>query len=724
MTTTSTTAIDGASDGATQGTAGGRTTGSATRTPIRTLLVANRGEIARRVIRTARDMGIRTVAVYSEPDRDALHVLEADAAVPLGGSTSAESYLDADKVLAAARRSGADAIHPGYGFLSENPAFAEAVNAAGLVWVGPTADQIRAMALKVESKTLVGAAGLPLVPGAELAADVSDDDLITAGAGVGYPLLVKASAGGGGKGMRVVDAPADLVEGVAAARREATSAFGDGTVFLERYLRGARHVEVQVFGDRHGNVVHLVERECSIQRRHQKVVEEAPSPGITEATRAQMHAAAVAAARAIAYEGAGTVEFLVFGAGEAQEFFFLEMNTRLQVEHPVTEEITGLDLVRWQLLVAQGEPLPLAQDEIEPHGHAIEVRLYAEDPANGYLPNTGLLERFDLADERLRVDTGVREGDEVTAFYDPMLAKVIAHGATRDEAAARLAAGLRAAQVHGVVTNRDSLVAVLEHPDFLAGATTTSFLDEHPEVLAPQLPDARRADHLVAAALAQEALARLEVLGTPAAATVFAPSGWSNLPAVTATWRLRTAAGDEVDVLLRHLRGDEIEVSLRDADGTTTVLDEPRYRATVDIASDGVLVDLERHERLLAEVAVYDRGGVLGGNGGVGVAPAAVHVDDGLWSSTLDALPRFADAAGESGARGPSTPVPGTVTVVSVAPGDAVVAGQTLVVLEAMKMEHRITADADGIVAEVLVEQGQSVDAHQVVVVLEVATDG
>ncbi len=352
------------------------------------------------------------------------------------------------------------------------------------------------------------------------------------------------------------------------------------------------------------------------------------------------------------------------------------------------------------------------------------MRLYAEDPAHGYLPNTGRLERFDLADERLRIDAGVREGDEVTAFYDPLLAKVVARGSTRDEAAARLAAGLRAAQVHGVVTNRDSLVAVLEHPDFLAGRTTTSFLDDHPEVLAPSVPEARLVDHLVAAALAQEALARLEVLGSPAAATVFAPSGWSNVPAVPASWRFRTARGDELEVLVRHLRSGDLDVSVRTAGGSTTPVEGPRYRAEVDVLDDGVLVDLERFDRVIAEVSVYDLGRVGGGNGGVGVAPARVHVDDGLWSSVLAALPRFADTAGESAARGPSTPVPGTVTVVSVVPGDAVVGGQTLVVLEAMKMEHRITADADGVVAEVLVVEGQSVDAHQVVVVLEVATDG
>ncbi|MGN6334010.1 MAG: acetyl-CoA carboxylase biotin carboxylase subunit, partial [Motilibacteraceae bacterium] len=359
--------------------------------PIRTLLVANRGEIACRIQRTAHAMGIRTVAAFAEPDADAPFVHEVDVAVPLRGSTLAQTYLDVDQVLAAAQLAGADAVHPGYGFLSESPAFARAVQKAGLTWVGPSPESIEAMALKVEAKRLVAAAGVPLVPGADLSSDDPSEWAAAAG-GVGYPLLVKASAGGGGRGMRLVEQEGELAEAVAGARREAASSFGDPTVFLERALGGARHVEVQVFGDIHGNLVHLWERECSVQRRHQKVVEETPSPGTTPATLERMYAAALAAARAVNYVGAGTVEFLVAGGGEEQEFFFLEMNTRLQVEHPVTEAVTGLDLVRLQLLVAQGEALPFTQADVRRQGHAVEARIYAEDPARGHLPNTGRLD--------------------------------------------------------------------------------------------------------------------------------------------------------------------------------------------------------------------------------------------------------------------------------------------------------------------------------------------
>ena len=384
---------------------------------ITRLLVANRGEIARRIIRTCDQLGIETVAVFSDPDRDAPFVDEATYAVALGGSTSAESYLDAAKVLDAARRSGADAMHPGYGFLSENPDFASAVGDAGLVWVGPTPASMRAMALKVEAKRIAAEAGVPLVPGAELATDLGGADLLARGEQVGYPVLVKASAGGGGKGMRVVRTAADLADAVAGARREALSSFGDDTVFLERYLERSRHVEVQVFGDVHGAVVHLFERECSIQRRHQKIVEESPSPGATPATLQAMYAAAVSLASAIGYVGAGTVEFLVSGEGDAQEFFFLEMNTRLQVEHPVTEMVTGLDLVQWQLDVAQCEPLPLQQSEIERSGHAIEVRLYAEDPARDFLPSSGTVTTIDLYEREvgIRVDSAVEAGSVVSA---------------------------------------------------------------------------------------------------------------------------------------------------------------------------------------------------------------------------------------------------------------------------------------------------------------------
>jgi propionyl-CoA carboxylase alpha chain len=678
--------------------------------PIRRVLVANRGEIARRVIRTVQAMGLQAVAIHSDPDADAPFVREADLAVSIGGRTSAESYLVAERVLEAARRSGADAIHPGYGFLSENPEFAAAVAAAGLAWIGPTPASMRAMALKVEAKRLVAAAGVPLVPGAELAADAADADVTAAGAQVGFPLLVKASAGGGGKGMRLVREPGELLEGVSGARNEAASAFGDPTVFLERYLERGRHVEVQVFGDTHGNVVHLFERECSIQRRHQKVVEESPSPGATDVTLERMYAAAVAAARAIDYVGAGTVEFMVAGEGDGQEFFFLEMNTRLQVEHPVTEEVTGLDLVEWQVRVARGEPLPLAQEAITRRGHAIEVRLYAEDPARGYLPGIGRIERFAVPALRgIRVETGVESGSEVSAFYDPMLAKVIAHAATRQEAASTLASCLEALEVAGVPTNRESLAAVLREPGFLAGDTTTAYLDEHPEVAAPVLDRDELARHLVAAALG---LAEQERTGRPWAA--LAPAGWRNVPAVPEVRRFAYADGGTDRTLEVHYsrrRDGSVAVTLGgdlgDPDGAGTGPSLPPVLEVTMVRADGEHVQAE-----------FD---------GVGTRYRVSRAGDwvlvtGLHRTTvLRVLPRYPGASEHAHDHGLVTPVPGTVTQVLVAAGDVVSAGDTLVILEAMKMEHRIKADTDGVVEEIRVAVGDSVDAHHVVAVLEEA---
>ncbi len=612
------------------------------------ILVANRGEIACRVFRTATRLGHSTAAVFTDADRGALHTRSADVAVAIG------SYLDGAAVIEAAQRVGADAIHPGYGFLSENPDFAQAVVDAGLLWIGPTPDSIRAMALKVEAKALAERAGVPLL--------TSGTDR--------FPVLVKASAGGGGKGMRRVDDPADLEEAIAAAKREAASAFGDDTVFIERYLEHARHVEVQVFGDTHGNVVHLFERECSIQRRHQKVVEESPSPGVTPALREQMTSAAVSLAREIGYVGAGTVEFMVAG----DEFFFLEMNTRLQVEHPVTEAITGLDLVEWQIRVAQGELLPVTQDEIVRNGHAIEVRLYAEDPANGYLPNTGVLRVFDVHPEPgIRVDTGFVTGDTVTANYDPMLAKVIAQGTTREEAAGRLTAYLRQAGIAGVTTNKDSLAAVLSESDFLRGATATEYLDLHTQVLDPPLDRVRHA---------------LAVLGSRDRPTSVAPAGWRNVPAVP-EWLSLTVGGRPVTLRWMRVR-DGLQVETVDGDpllGEATAVGLVRLDNGVEI--DGVFTP-----------AV--------------VGEATVTVD-GL-TLAYEVLPRFSDSSAHGEAGGPATPVPGTVTEVRVAVGDTVTTGQILVVLEAMKMEHTITADADGEVTAVHVRAGQSVDAHQLVV--------
>jgi 3-methylcrotonyl-CoA carboxylase alpha subunit len=659
---------------------------------MRSILVANRSEIARRVFRTARAMGLHTVAVYSEPDADAPFVHEADVAVPLRGSTSTETYLDVNQILEAARISGADAIHPGYGFLSENPDFAEAVEAAGLTWIGPSPHSIRAMALKVEAKRLAAEADLPLIPGAELPEDITDEQAQAIADGIGYPLLVKASAGGGGKGMRTVTVRDEVVEAIAAARREAASAFGDATVFCERYLERSRHVEVQVFGDTHGRVVHLFERECSIQRRHQKIVEESPSPALMPLTAERMYVAAAALARAIGYVGAGTVEFLVADTDAGQEFFFLEMNTRLQVEHPVTEAITGLDLVEWQIRVARGEMLPRSQSEITRSGHAIEVRLYAEDPARGYLPNTGTLVEFDIPPV-VRLDSGVESHSVVSAFYDPMLAKVIAHAPDRVTAANILSSALRRSRIAGLVTNRSSLAAILESEAFQGGETTTDFLERYPSVLTAQLPTASLDRHLIAAVVAS----------TPRADV---PIGWRNVPGTPETHRFASAADDtsvdnvQVTWFTGQGRGETLTAVVGDRRYGATVLrgaDAPESHHAFDLVVDGVRMSFR-----------VDHHG------------SWVVVDDGRDTSQWRVLPRLESAGGgEGAAQGPSTPVPGTVTVVEVSPGDHVVAGQTLVIIEAMKMEHRITADSAAVVAEVLVEVGQSVDAHAVVVVLE-----
>ena len=694
--------------------------------PFRRVLVANRGEIARRVIRSCRDRGLETVSVFSDADRGAPHVDEATYAVALGGTSSAESYLDVAKVLDAAARAGADAVHPGYGFLSENPEFAEAVAAAGLTWIGPTPESMRAMALKVEAKRLAAAAGVPLVPGAELAADVSDDELARTAAAVGFPLLVKASAGGGGKGMRVVRDPADLVEAVEGARREAASSFGDPTVFLERYLERSRHVEVQVFGDVHGDVVHLFERECSIQRRHQKVVEEAPSPGATAATLEPMYAAAVSLAQAIGYVGAGTVEFLVSGEGQEQEFFFLEMNTRLQVEHPVTEETTGLDLVAWQLDVAAGRPLPLRQDEIGREGHAIEVRLYAEDPANGFLPSTGTLTSFELDRLRgVRVDSAVVEGDVVSPYYDPMLAKAIVHAPTREAAASALADALSRSGISGVTTNAAMLAAVLRSQAFLEGDTTTAFLDEHPELLVPAVdPQVRRRQLLVAGLLALDP-GGVDVEGSTAPPPsgwrnpAGPPSGWRNVPGTPELVRLRYRDGAEVRtaVVARAWRREGARLwSALDIDGlppAASVPDDERFTV-----ADGVRVDAVDPwvPDLLGEARVEIDGVRRAAQVSLDAGVVLVGMD-GVEAEYTVVPPWDESSHGEAGG-GPATPVPGTVTHVAVAVGDTVSAGDALVVLEAMKMEHTIRADVDGVVAEVLVGVGQSVDAHTVVVTL------
>jgi acetyl-CoA carboxylase biotin carboxylase subunit len=655
---------------------------------IHKLLVANRGEIARRVFRTCRAMGIATVAVYSDTDADALFVQEADEAVPLGGKTPSESYLRADLVVAAALRVGADAVHPGYGFLSENADFARQCAAAGLAFVGPSVQAIELMGSKLTARTIMEEAGVPVLPGRDLTG-VDEEKVAGLAEEVGWPVLVKASAGGGGRGMRVVRDEPSLASAIASARREAGAAFGDDTVFLEHYVDEPRHVEIQIFGDTQGSIVHLNERECSIQRRHQKIVEESPSPAVDATLRSRMAAAAVEAGRALGYVGAGTVEFLLAPDGQ---FYFLEVNTRLQVEHPVTEMVTGLDLVRLQLEVAAGLPLPRQAASPAIDGHAIEVRLYAEDPSRDFLPAAGTLEQFSVPlTEGVRLDSGVESGDRISTNYDPMLAKVIAHGATREEAAARLVRTLRRSRVHGVVTNRSLLVGILEHPDFLAGRIDTHFLErETPESLLRAPSPEQIAPAAFAAALAEQAAER-------ASARVLAtvPSGFRNSPSDLQRRSYRLGDGT-VTVGYALGRDPVFEVDGRPFEAQVLAATPKR----VELIVDGV------RRR-------YD----------VGIGGGACYVDWSEGSLVLQPAPRFPDPADLVDAGSLLAPMPGTVVRVPAREGDAVLSGQTVVVIEAMKMEHAVTASADGIVSAVLVRVGQGVDNGQVLIVIEESPD-
>ena len=653
---------------------------------ITRVLVANRGEIARRVFRTCRDLGIGTVAVYSDADADSPHRREADRAVRLPGSAPADTYLRADLIVDAARAAGADAVHPGYGFLSENAEFAQAVLDAGLVWIGPPPAAIAAMGSKVEAKRLMAAAGVPVLPELD-PASVTERDL---------PVLIKASAGGGGRGMRIVRDLAELPRAVESARSEAERAFGDPTVFCEPYVEAGRHIEVQVLADTHGTVWSLGERECSLQRRHQKVVEETPSPMVDDALRAELSAAAVAAARAIDYEGAGTVEFLArdHDSSRPLEFWFLETNTRLQVEHPVTECVTGLDLVAEQLRVAAGERLPSAPPE--PSGAAIEARLYAEDPAAGWRPRSGTVRRFALpaADVEfdllprpgVRLDAGVVDGSVIGISYDPMLAKVIAWAPTRAEAAARLAAALAGARVHGLVTNRDLLVRTLRHPEFLAGRTDTAFFDRVglDSLAAPLAGPDELALAALAGALAGAAARRRDarVLGK-------LPSGWRNVP--SQPQRVAFALGDQ-----------EIEVGYRYA----------RHGVVVDGRDDVVVLSATPDEVVLEVAGVEHRlAVVLDGD--------TVDVDGDGWAVSLRALPRHPDAAAIVAEGSLVAPMPGTVAAVHVTAGEKVAAGQPLLVLEAMKMQHPVVAPAAGVVGSLDVVVGAQVEAGAVLAVIE-----
>jgi acyl-CoA carboxylase subunit alpha len=658
---------------------------------IERLLVANRGEIARRILRTCREMGIATVAVFSDADAGAPFVREADEAVRLPGAAATDTYLRGDLIVEAALRTGADAVHPGYGFLAENAGFARACLDAGLIFVGPPPEVIAAMGSKLEARRRMAEAGVPVLPGR--AVDGAGGDglhlprLADLAEEVGLPLLVKASAGGGGRGMRLVRDLATLQVAVASARREAAAAFGDGTVFLERYVEAPRHVEIQLLADAHGTVVHLVERECSIQRRHQKIVEETPSVAVDEGLRERMGAAAVTAGRAVGYVGAGTVEFLLDAGGG---HWFLEMNTRLQVEHPVTECLTGLDLVRLQILVAQGEPLPPEARRPAHRGHAIEARLYAEDPERDFAPCTGTLLRAAIPTPLgVRVDSGIEDGSTVSPHYDPLLAKVVAHAPSRAEAARVLAATLAGARLHGVTTNRDLLVRILRHPEFLAGATDTHFLERHPPATlgAPLVGEAQERLCAAAAALAGQAArrARARVLST-------LPTGWRNNPAHLERTVLEGRWGRHEVGCRWQRHGLRLEV-----DGVAL------HAVAAEVTADAVVLEVEGVRR---RFDVHTAGDVH-------------HVDGPAGAVALRELPRLPTREVVQAPGALLAPMPGTVLRVAVAEGDTVLPGQVVAVLEAMKMEHTLLAAAAGRVAEVRVRPGQQLDAGAVVAVVE-----
>ncbi|MGE3291382.1 MAG: biotin carboxylase N-terminal domain-containing protein [Geminicoccaceae bacterium] len=663
---------------------------------LASLLIANRGEIACRIVKTCRRLGIRTVAVYSDADRDARHVRLADEAVRLGPAPAAESYLLADRVLAAARRTGAEAVHPGYGFLSESAAFARAVREAGLVFVGPPPEAMERLGGKDSAKALLAPAGVPLVPGYH-GADQADPRLRDEADGIGFPLLIKAVAGGGGKGMRRVDDPAEFLDLLAACRREAKAAFGEDRVLLERLIERPRHVELQVFADRHGNAVHLFERDCTLQRRHQKIIEEAPAPNLTPELRAALGKAATGAALAAGYENAGTVEFLLDQEGG---FYFIEMNTRLQVEHPVTEAVTGLDLVEWQLRIASGEPLPLRQEEIACRGHAFEARLYAEDPAKGFLPSIGRLRtlRLPVGLDGVRVDTGVEEGDQVTPFYDPMIAKIIAYGADRAAALERLAAALDVTQVEGVTTNLGFLRAACASPVFREMRLDTGWLDREgtTALLADEPADPPT---LLLAALATVALSVVRPPPRPVPGTDWT-SPWHRLDA----WRLNQPPRG----LVRLLDGRDLHVVSVEGtpEGYAARLGEAELKARCGVADGRVWVESDGLRRsfpaaIIGHTLIFTLDG----------RRRALVLEDG----------RFA-ARGEEEDSGLFTaPMPGKVTKLLVAPGDVVAKGQALAVLEAMKMESRFEAPRAGVVAAVHVREGDQVEEGTVLLDLEAA---
>jgi propionyl-CoA carboxylase alpha chain len=673
-------------------------------TTINRLLIANRGEIARRIMRTCRDLGIETVAVYSDADADADFVQDADLAVGIGGNTPAESYLRIDALLDAAARTGADAVHPGYGFLAENAGFARAVTDAGLIFVGPRPEVIEVMGSKLESKKRMADAGVPLLPSAEFTG-LTGDRLTQAAAAVGFPLLVKASAGGGGRGMRIVPTADDLVEAVTGAAREAESAFGDGTIYGERYVSPSRHVEVQIFGDESGSVVHFHERECSIQRRHQKIIEEAPSASLDDATRLALHSAAVKAGEAIGYTNAGTVEFLLAPAadGAPAEFFFLEVNTRLQVEHPVTEAILGVDLVELQLEVATGGSVP-PQSEIGPvQGHAVEARLYAEDPTADYRPSTGIVHRFEVPG-RVRLDTAIDSSGVISQFYDPMMAKVISHGPTREAATRTLASALANASIDGIATNRELLVRTLRHPEYLQHGDS-SFLERNdPAELGRSLIEGEElAVSAAAAALALQSANRATDRHTPRVAT-----GFRNV--ATGPQRVSLRHGDrQLEVTYRFERQALASLGVDGAEFETPQLHSVS-EGRVDLAVGGVRRQLDVRLQTAA---------TTGTSSSADSEPVLVSVSGRHGTVTFERAPRFTEPGSMLEAGSTIATMPGTIVAVNVAVGDEVNAGDVLLVMEAMKMELSIAATTAGVVTAVAVAANDTVDAGAVLVIVD-----
>ena len=651
--------------------------------PITTLLVANRGEIARRIMRTARDMGISTVAIYADGDARAPFVQEADTAIALNGRTSTETYLDVEKVLDACRRSGADAVHPGYGFLSENADFARAIIDTGIAWIGPSPEVIASMGDKLAAKALMQKAEVPTLPAIEITDSIN---LAASAEEIGYPVLVKASAGGGGRGMRVVELTSDLEDAVASAKREAGSSFGDDTVFLEKWLDSSRHVEIQIIGDQHGNLVHCFERECSIQRRHQKIIEEAPSPAVTSEIREAMGQAAVSAAKSLGYSSAGTVEFLLAG----EDFYFLEVNARLQVEHPITEEIIGQDLVREQIRVAEGEQLSFTQDDLSINGHAIEARLCAEDPDNDFLPSPGPVVIWEPSQHgRARFDSGVESGSVIAMEFDPMIAKVIVHAPTRREAASRLARVLETTRIQGLTTNRDFLVSTLRHEAFLRGDTTTDFIKRTTPARKRALTDESLREAVVAVAIESQARNR-------AAAKVMntVRSGWRN--SILPFEIMQFQVGDETCLIqYRSRRDGRFRFRFGEDDEETLVTVFDCGTGLVDIDLGGIRVTYR-----------IERDGMKW------------HTHGNRGDLSLLELPRYPDTSAGELAGGLMAPMPGTVLAAEAKAGDTVSKGDLLLILEAMKMEHRITAPMDGTVETMHVNAGDQVENGQLLVTL------